>query len=225
MKTMRADKKMDRKVLWSRVWTGSIIAALAAAIGIFAVMLQMEKKMLSEYERGGIYVASREIPKGERITSRNYRDYLCLKEVDKGVIPATALAEPGQLEGLIARVSIAEGTLLTTGMFEEQQEIFARMEEPVIAGFKADDLYQGAGGVLRAGDRIHIYTVSESGIAHLIWREIFVEQVFDSAGNAIGGGDSLSSAQRVNVYLDAGDVEQFYTELARGTLRVVKVCE
>lgn len=225
MKTMRADKKTDRKVLWSRVWTGSIIAALAAAIGIFAVMLQMEKKALSEYERGGIYVASREIPKGERITSGNYRDYLCLKEVDKGVIPATALAEPGQLEGLIARVSIAEGTLLTTGMFEEQQEILARMEEPVIAGFKADDLYQVAGGVLRAGDRIHIYTVSESGIAHLIWREIFVEQVFDSAGNAIGGGDSLSSAQRVNVYLDAGDVEQFYTELARGTLRVVKVCE
>lgn len=225
MRTMRADKKMDRKVLGSRVWTGSIIAALAAAIGIFAVMLQMEKKVLSEYERGGIYVASREIPKGERITSRNYRDYLCLKEADKGVIPATALEEPGQLEGLIARVPIAEGTLLTTGMFEEQQEILARMEEPVIAGFKADDLYQVAGGVLRAGDRIHIYTVSESGIAHLIWREIFVEQVFDSAGNAIGGGDSLSSAQRVNVYLDAGDVEQFYTELARGTLRVVKVCE
>lgn len=225
MRTMRADKKIDRKVLWSRVWTGSIIAALAAAIGIFAVMLQMEKQVLSEYERGGIYVASREIPKGERITSRNYRDYLCLKEVDKGVVPSTALAEPEQIEGLIARVSIAEGTLLTTGMFEEQQEILARMEEPVIAGFKADDLYQVAGGVLRAGDRIHIYTVSESGIAHLIWREIFVEQVFDSAGNAIGGEDSLSSAQRVNVYLDAGDVEQFYTELARGTLRVVKVCE
>lgn len=225
MRTMRADKKTDRKVLWSRVWTGSIIAALAAALGIFAVMLQMEKKVLSEYERSGIYVAVREIPKGENITPENYAEYLCLKEVDQGVIPATALTEPEQIEGLIARVPIAEGTLLTTGMFEEQQEIIARMEEPVIAGFKADDLYQVAGGVLRAGDRIHIYTVSESGVAHLIWREIFVEQVFDSAGNAIGGGDSLSAAQRVNVYLDAGDVEQFYTELARGTLRVVKVCE
>lgn len=228
MKTVnmvRTDKKANRKLLWSRAWTGSILAALAAAIGIFAVMLQMEKKVLSEYERSGIYVAAREIPKGERITSENYADFLYLKEVDQGIIPATALTEPEQLAGLSARVSIAEGTLLTTGMFEEQQEIIARMEEPVIAGFKAEDLYQVAGGVLRAGDRIHIYTVSESGVAHLIWREIFVEQVFDSAGNAIGGGDRLSAAQRVNVYLDAGDVEQFYTELARGTLRVVKVCE
>lgn len=222
---MKADRSVDRKNVWLRMWTGSIVAALAAAIGIFAVMLQMEKKILSEYERGGIYTAVREIPKGERITPENYADYLCFKEVDRGVIPVTALASPGQLEGLVARLPIAEGTLLTTGMFEAQSEITARMREPVIAGFKADDLFQVAGGVLRAGDRIHIYTVSESGIAHLIWREVFVEQVFDSAGNAIGGGDLLSAAQRVNVYLDAGDVEQFYSELARGTLRVVKVCE
>lgn len=225
MRTVRTGKRVDRKILWSRVWTGSIIAALLAAVGIFAVMLQMEKKILSEYERSSIYTAAREIPKGESITADNYMEYLDLKEVDKGVVPATALATPGQLEGLIAKVPIEEGTLLTMGMFEKRREITAGMSEPVIAGFKADDLYQVAGGVLRAGDRIHIYTVSESGIARLIWRKIFVEQVFDSAGNSIGGGDVLSAAQRVNVYLDAGDVEQFYTELARGTLRVVKVCE
>lgn len=35
------------------------------------------------------------------------------------------------------------------------------MEDPVIAGCKADDLYQIVGGVLRAGDRINIYQVDE----------------------------------------------------------------
>ena len=50
-------------------------------------------------------------------------------------------------------------------------------------------------------------------------------QVFDSSGNLIMAGNTTSAAQRINVYFDAKDVERFYTELARGTLRVVKACE
>lgn len=217
--------KLNKSKLWSKAWVGTMIAALTAAIGIFAVMLQTEKKALSEYERSAVYVAVKEIPKGEVITEKNCESFLCKTELDKKVIPNTALANPEQLAGLVARISIDEGTLLTEGMFERQNEITAQMKQPVIAGFKAEDLYQVAGGVLRAGDRIHIYTVSENGLASLIWRDVFVEQVFDSGGNAIAGGDTTSSAQRINVYLDAEEVEQFYTELARGALRVVKVCE
>ena len=36
------------------------------------------------------------------------------------------------------------------------------MTQPVVAGFKADDLYQVVGGVLRSGDRINIYQVNEN---------------------------------------------------------------
>jgi hypothetical protein len=217
--------KTGRKIVWARVWTGSIIAAFVAAAGIFLVMLQMERKMLSEYEHGAIFVAAKTIPKGQTITEENYGDFLCLKEIELGCVPATALQSREQLVNLVAREDIEEGVLLTTGMFEGRNEITAGMSEPVIAGFKAEDLYQVVGGVLRAGDRIHIYTVTENGQTSLIWSRVFVQQVFDSGGNVIAGGDDSSSAQRINVYLDAGDVEQFYTELARGTLRVAKVCE
>lgn len=206
-------------------WIGSMAAALVAAVSLYAVMLQTEKKMLSEYERGVIYVAAREIPGGTLIDNSNRETYLERAELDKSVIPPAALASPEQLDGLIAGRTIDVGTLLTEGMFETRNKVTEEMEHPVIAGFKADDLYQVAGGVLRAGDRINIYTVSEGGAACIIWRDVFVEQVFDSAGNRIGGEDHTGSAQRINVYLDAGDVEYFYTELARGALRVVKVCE
>lgn len=217
--------KNNGKKAWSKVWTGSVIAALIAAVGVFTAMVQIEKKALSEYERRNIYTAVREIPKGEKITRENYESYLCLNAVDKRIVPDTALADPEKIVGLYAKMTIDEGMLLSGGMFEEQDEITARMEQPVIAGFKADDLYQVVGGVLRAGDRIHIYTVSESGLARLIWKDVFVERVFDGAGSVIAGGDGGAAAQRVNIYLDAGEVERFYTELACGTLRVVKVCE
>ena len=218
---MKTDKRQSR----SRVWTGSIFAALVAAVAIFAVMLQLEKKVLSEYEKGPVLVAAGEIPKGEFITEKNVHGYLRTEEMDVNLIPGTALCSLEQLEGLVSGIKIEEGTILTLGMFEQENEIMKGMEEPVIAGFKAEDLYQVVGGVLRAGDRIHIYTVSESGHAGLIWKNVFVQQVFDGSGSSIKAGDMVSPAQRINVYLDAGDVEQLYTELARGTLRVVKVCE
>lgn len=92
-----------------------------------------------------------------------------------------------------------------------------------MAGFKAEDLYQVVGGVLRAGDRIHIYSMSEEGEALPAWSNVYVREVFDQAGNRIVSGDTAAAAQRVNIYLDKKDVEAFYSRLASGTLRVVRV--
>lgn len=36
-------------------------------------------------------------------------------------------------------------------MLESEEQITGEMEEAVIAGFRAEDLYQAVGGVLRAG--------------------------------------------------------------------------
>ncbi len=217
--------KRDKKQTWSKVWTGSIFAAFVAAVSIFAVMLQMERKIISDYEKEMVYAACTAIPKGTIITEQNQEQYLRLVEVDKRIVPSTALQDMEQIKGLVAAGNIESGVLLSKGMFERWNEITAGMEEPVVAGFKAEDLYQVTGGVLRAGDRIHIYTVSEGGQAGLIWKNVYVAQAFDSGGTAIKGEDTVSAAQRLNVYLDAVDVERFYTELARGTLRVVKVCD
>lgn len=47
-------------------------------------------------------------------------------------------------------------------MFTAVNDITKDMTQPVVAGFKADDLYQVVGGVLRSGDRINIYQVNEN---------------------------------------------------------------
>lgn len=209
----------------SKIWLGSALAALVASVAVFVVMLQMERQMLSDYERGVVYVAAQAIPKGVTLTEQNVGDYIKQVEMDVQLIPAKALQSEEHICGMIAGGNLDAGAVLTEGMFEKQDEITANMAEPVIAGFKAEDLYQVVGGVLRPGDRIHIYTVTDTGIAGLIWQNVFVEKVFDSGGNSIDAGNEGACAQRINIYLDATDVERFYTELAGGTLRVVKVCD
>lgn len=208
----------------TKLRTGGMIAALTAALAVFLCLVQIEKSVLTQYEKGVIYVAAKEIPRGQMITEDNSSEYLAERELDKSCIPATALSNPGQYAGLAAVFDIEPGVLLTAGMFEDLENVWDEIGEPVIAGFKAEDIYQVAGGVLRAGDRIHIYYV-ENGKAVLAWDSVYIQQVFDISGKSIANGDTTTAAQRLNIYLDKRDVEAFYTGLASGSLRAVKACD
>lgn len=221
---MDTGRKKQKKYDRARVKVGAGIAGIVAAVAVFVVLLQMEKNVMEQYEKAYVYVAAGEIPKGNLITADNYVQYLKLMEMETRNIPDTALQSVDELVGLSAVFDVEKGVILTSGMFESREDILGSMEEPVIAGFKADDMYQVAGGVLRAGDRIHIYTVAGDD-AVLAWESIYVQQVFDAAGESISGDDDTSIAQRINVYLDKNQVEAFYSGLAAGALRVVKVCE
>lgn len=216
-------ENLSGEAVMERWKAGGVAAALIAAVAVFAVMLQLEKSTLTKYEKGTVYVAAVEIPRGQMITPDNMSSYFREKSLDKSCIPETALCSQEQVTGLAAVFDIEPGVLLSEGMFETLDDVLAEMKEPVVAGFKAEDLYQVAGGVLRAGDRIHIYSLSEEGEAELVWDNIYVQEVFDQAGTRIGCGDMVTAAQRINVYLDKKDVEAFYSELASGTLRVVRV--
>lgn len=222
---MKWKRNKDKSITVSKFWTGSIIAALIASVTLFVVMLEIEKNQMEQYEKGSVYVASGEIPKGQLLTEDNYMEYLETKEMDLALIPESAILSESLIQGLIAGIDIEEGVFLSKGMFTEVNTITASMDNPVIAGCKADDLYQIVGGVLRAGDRVHIYRVDGEGNTSLLWPDIFVQAAFDQSGMEIAGGDKTTAAQRINVYMDATDVEPFYTGLATGSLRIVKVCE
>ena len=222
--------KMSTK-LKNRIWNGSIIAAFLAAIAVFVFLLQTEKKVLAEYEKEQVCVAAAEIPRGEKITGETVPKYVAIVEIDKNMVPKTALKDREEVIGGTAVYGIEEGTVLTAGMLREKEEITEGMMEAVIAGFRAEDLYQVVGGVLRAGDRIHIYCVdpdrAENGERNekILWENVWVQQVFDQTGAAINGNDNTTPAQRINIYLDKTDVDGFYSALAQGSLRVVKICE
>ena len=217
---MKREGKMSAKI-----WRGSIVLALITSVIVFLIMLQIEKNELSSFETGSILVAKQQIPKGLVIDEKNRMEYLQERQLDVELMPRTAVRDVTQIEELIALENVDEGTFLTGGMFTSCNEITQEMKEPVIAGFRAEDIYQVAGGILRSGDRIHIYQVDEEGQARLIWENVYVQQVFDNTGSGIACDDTVSAAQRINIYLDKAYVENFYEQLAKGTLRVVKIVD
>ncbi len=217
----RENDVTDKRKIILRLKTGGILAAFLSAAVVFAVMIQMEKNVLTQYEKGPIYTAVSRIPKGQLITEENYEKYFELRQLDSSCIPPFGIRSLDQINGLAAKTDIDQGVLLTQGMFDALDEVLGSMERPVIAGFKAEDLYQVVSGVLRGGDRVSIYAVKEDSVL-LVWDNVYVQQVFDASGAVITGEDTSTPAQRINVYLDQKDVERFYGELAAGSLRVVK---
>ena len=214
---MRQESKMTAKI-----WRGSILLALITSVAVFMIMLQIEKKELADYELGETLVAKQWIPKGQVINENNWMEYFEIRQLDADFIPKMAISDALQIGELITLGNIDEGALLTQAMFTSPNELTNDMEDPVIAGFHAEDIYQVVGGTLRSGDRIHIYQVDEEGQTRLIWADVYVQQVFDNAGVKILCDDTKSVAQRINIYLDKMYVESFYEQLAKGTLRVVK---
>ena len=219
---MKKTAENDKRSRWK---TGGAIAALLAAVAVFCVMVQMEKNALRDFETGQIYVVTQQSPQGKILNAGNCDGFITCMDRKLSDIPKNAITDKNMIDGLAAKFPIGEGVGLTTDMFESEPVARKELKDPVIAGFKAEDLYQVVGGVLRAGDRIHIYRLSEDGELSSVWENVYVQSVFEQAGTAIDNENKTACAQRINIYLNKQDVEEFYESLAEGGLRVVKVCK
>lgn len=207
-------------------WMGIILAAFTAALISYVALLNVEKNILSAYEKAECWVLTETLEKGTEITADKAALLFQRAEVDVRHIPQEAVISPEMLTGSQAAITIPQGSIATGAMFTQLESYRAALEKPVIAGCKAEDLYQLVSGTLRSGDRIHIYTVDEEmGDAYLIWDNVMVYQTFDSGGNLIPPQDTVSAAARINVLLEEGNAELFYSELYKGSLRVVKLWE
>jgi hypothetical protein len=213
-----------KKVGKRNILPSAILMALIAALIVYFVLLNAEKEALNDYAKGMILVAVQDIPKGQQITEENVSTYFTQKEIDKDLITDASLTSADQAIGLLAAVKLDKGTILSKNMFDQMNEVTSQMQAPVIAGLKADDLFEIVGGILRSSDRINIYIENEeTGEVSLVWENVFVDQVFDSAGSAIPNDDSITAAQRINIILEKSSTEQFYSALAAGAIRITKV--
>lgn len=218
---MKKDRKEKKSIL-----PKAAVGALLAAVIVFCIMLNVEKNAMAAYEKGKILVASGDIARGTVLTAENADEYLEEKEMDKNLIPQAAIVDAEQIYQQMTVQMLDKGTMITAAMLQDLDEMLQDMAEPVIAGFKAEDLYQVVSGTLRSGDRIHIYTVDpDTQITYLVWENLFIREVFDGSGVMIGAEDKVTAAQRINILMEKENVEQFYSELAAGSLRVVKVME
>lgn len=228
LRAEKGPKGSKAKVVLPWVILGSLVLSAAT----YGVALYMQAKTLSAYDKISVYAAGNVLQDGQVLTAEELAALTTSVELPVAAVPEDAVKDLSVLADNAARYDIAPGTILCTSMFETPNEMTAGLTEPVIAGFRSEDIYQVVGGVLRPGDTISIYTVdntADMGNAvyegTLRWDNIRVQDVFDSAGARISSADELTPAARVNIYMEKSEVEDFYAKLASGSLRVVVQCD
>ena len=216
---MRKEKNNNESV---KVKFGIFVAALITAAGVFAVMTYLQRQALSDFVKREIYVAASDIPRGVVLNEENRKTYLVIKSVDAGSVPDNCTPDAGMIMGLSPVYDIGKGTLLTYNMFTSPKEELDEMDDPILAGFRTDDLSKAVSGSLRAGDVIDIYSIDPgTGDGFLLCKDVYVESGYDGYGNRV---TDEKPAVMFNIYLESADAAGFYEGLSSGSLYVVKRC-
>lgn len=219
---MKKNEKQGTKQ--GRLGAGVIMISFIAAAITFFLLIKIEENMLRDYEKENVWITTVSLEKNVEITDENKTVYFRQVEVDKSVLPSTRVDDIEELVGSRTIFAIPEGSVLSVNMFMDDEGYRNSLVNPVIVGCKAEDLYQVASGVLRQGDIVNVYTVSdELEETYLLWDNVLIHQTFDQSGNRIPSEDVTVAASRINLLMEESWAEQFYTELQKGSLRMVKI--
>lgn len=216
------NKRQEKKKM--RMGPGVILISFIASVITFFLLLRIEQNMLQDYEKENVWITTVGLEANVEISKENIHMYFQQVEVDKSILPRSKVVDIESLAGSRTIFSIPEGSVLSLNMFTDDDDYQNSLGNPVIVGCKADDLYQVASGILRKGDMVNVYTVNnELEETYLLWDNVLVQQTFDQSGNRIAPEDITAAASRINLLMEESWTEQFYTELQKGSLRMVKI--
>lgn len=217
-------EKRQRGVLNVRVLIYSFIVTMT----LYAIMLFVEGKVLKQEDYTAVYVAQTDIAENTMISADNAGMYFSLEQRRSDWLPVGCVTDMTQLLGMMTAQDIAVNEILTMGKLSDTDRRTEGMEAPVEVSLNANNLSQVVGGVLREGDRINIWSVSENnsnGIAVVSAEKIcdyaYVTRVFTTAGVQLRNGTADDNAAMViNIVIPGKREEEFNVALESGTLRI-----
>lgn len=220
----RRNRTKKHKPFNSRIFLYSFFVTFA----LYMLMLYVEKAMLKDKEYVSVYVTASEIKKETIITEENVRKYFLMQKREAEVLPEGYITDIYSLVGKIVCRDYVENEIINESGFTDINERISGINNPVEVSFSAGNLAQVAGGVLRAGDYINIWSVSEGAgydrstvIAEPIYMYAYVSRVFTASGEEIKIDDSKGhGAAVINIIIPSAMEEKFNIALSKGTLRV-----
>ncbi len=116
MATLKKKQQADGKK-----HTLPIILGIVLAVVLFITLLNVEAKMLAEYEEGMVVVAAGPIEENMEITKDNLNQYFILESRPLNDIPKLAYVRLEDIVGSYVQNNIDEGSMLTKSMLGELQ--------------------------------------------------------------------------------------------------------
>lgn len=220
---MKTNKGNDnhKKSRQGKVWP--VVLCLLLAVGVFALLLNVEERQLAQHEKGSVVVAIAEVADGTEITEKNLAELFAVEERPLADIPDAAYLEAKDLLGQYTQSGIDVGSMITKSMLGELRKSYG---DCVLLGVNMEALAQSVAGTLRAGDVIDIYTVKVDEEKNVLVEKalgnVTIERSYTSAGAAILKDDKDSIAQYITIPVNKDAVGLFYQSLENRRIEIVK---
>lgn len=207
------------------------IYCLIATFILYALIVAVEKAIVSSDEKKPVYVAAMDIKESLLITEDNFDKYFKLEERIIDTLPDGYITDKNMLIGYITDRELLAKEIAVTDIFVKEQNLIATIDNPVEVSLNASNLAQVVGGVLRTGDFINIWsvkTINKNGVQTIeavpIYEGAYVTRAFTSSGEEISrDNQEEASTMVINIVIPAEQEEAFNKAIAEGTIRLGRV--
>ena len=229
VKNVRIPRKQRIKESMMRIPDVNVLVySFIVTITVYALMLFIERTVLSSDDYTTVYVAQTDIGRNTVITADNSGVLFAAKERKSDWLPDNCITDISQLVGMMTVQDIVKNEVMTGRAVSAQDRRAVGIESPIEVAMNANNLSQVVGGILREGDRINIWSVVETnnnGTSNVVAEKIcdyaYVTRVFTAAGIQVNGDSGNDSAAMViNIIIPEEKEPEFNIALEKGTLRI-----
>lgn len=195
---------------------------------LYAFLLYVEKVVLREEQVADVYIASKDIEEGVLIDEANAAQYFNKVSRALSILPNGYVTDLTVLYNMFTTRDYVAKDVITTAGFTSEADKTADIINPVEISIATSSLAQAVGGILRTGDYINIWSVTESSLngtseitAERVCEHVYVSKAFNSSGvQLVRGADTEDSAATIiSIIMSEEDEEDFNVALAQGTIR------
>ena len=209
------NKKSGNGIVWK------LLGCLIIAAALFAVLLNVESNVLSDYEKKMTVICKEQIPMGTRITENND---VKKSEIDVKIVSENAVIDKSELIGTVAARTMDAGELVKNDDFTKESGIYAKYQEPVEASFKAEHPGDVVSGSIRSGDFVDIAVVDKDTLEYTLSLEnVFVLNAYTSTGEVVTRDSVNTAATMFTIVEEKAALDEFYSALEKGNVIVSKV--
>lgn len=196
---------------------------------LYVFILYVEKVVLREEPTANVYIAAKDIEKGVLIDETNAAQYFTNVSRAVDILPDNCVTDLALVCNMFTTKDYVAKDIITMSGFTSEADKTADIINPVEVSIATSTLAQAVGGILRTGDYINIWSISETGVngisevtATQICEHVYVSKAFNSSGVQLLRGADVENgtATVISIILSADDEEDFNVALTQGTIRL-----
>lgn len=201
-----------------------LLGCLIVAAALFALLLNVESNVLSDYEKKQTVICRTEIPMGTRINETNVQQYFETYEVDVKLVDKNAVSDRNNLIGTVAARTMDANEIVKSDDFLKELGIYAKFKEPVETSFSAENPSDVVSGSIRSGDFIDIAVVDKDTLEYKLSLEnVYVLSAYTGTGEPVTRDSVNGVATMFTIVEEKKVLDKFYSALEKGSVIVSKV--